>query len=68
MARNDLMTTIEASYELGVGEAMIRYLVKKGALPTGMEIKRGMRVTRLFKRADVERLKRDREKGKFVAA
>lgn len=58
------MTTMEAGRELGVGSERIRQLAKDGRLPA-LLVQGGIR---LFKRADVERLKRERAKAKEAAA
>jgi excisionase family DNA binding protein len=55
-AADDLMTAIDAGEILGISVDMVRLLAKGGKLP----FMRTIRGVRLFKRCDVEQLKKTR--------
>lgn len=54
---DDLMTSSDAARILALSSDMVRLLARKGALPIAARTIRGVR---LFRRADVERLARER--------
>lgn len=62
---NDLLTSLDASRELGCSPERVRQLAKDGTLPIANSTTGGIR---LFKRSDVDRLKRERDKAKAAAA